>query len=64
MCDKTRKVADEINYLGVTLENRGGLNRQKTRTIVKGHQTLTAIDNTLARTSDIKENILENVLVY
>jgi hypothetical protein len=31
MYDQTAKVGDEINYFGVTMENRGGCNEQKTR---------------------------------
>jgi hypothetical protein len=29
--DQITEVGDEINYLGVTLENRGAWNKQKTR---------------------------------
>jgi hypothetical protein len=43
--DQPRKVADEINYLGIMLERRGGWNRQKTKTIRKGSQALLNTDN-------------------
>jgi hypothetical protein len=51
--DHKIEVADEINYLGVTLESSGGWNRLKLKVMAKGNQTLVAIDKCLARTPDI-----------
>jgi hypothetical protein len=45
MYDQPMKVADEMNYLGVTLERRRGWKRQKTKTVAKGNQTLLNVDN-------------------
>jgi hypothetical protein len=55
------EVADEINYLQIKSESSGGSNKQHLKTVAKGNQTLAAIDKCLARTSDMRVNILENV---
>jgi hypothetical protein len=61
--DQQIEVADEINYLQIIFESSGGLRRQKLKTIVKGNQTLVAIDKFLARSPDIRVKILENVYI-
>jgi hypothetical protein len=55
------KVADKINYLQATSENKGGWNRQQTSTVVNGNQTLLAMHKCLLGSPDLKVNILENV---
>jgi hypothetical protein len=39
------KVADKINYLQVTFENKSGWNRQQTSIVVNGNQTFLACIN-------------------
>jgi hypothetical protein len=61
MYDKLIDVVNEISYLGVTLESTGEWNRHKMKQMVKGNQSLVAIDKFLTRTPDRRLQLLENV---
>jgi hypothetical protein len=54
-------VVNEISYLGVTLESTGGCNKHKMKQMVKGNQSLVAINKCLTRTPDMRVQILENI---
>jgi hypothetical protein len=54
-------VVDEINYLRVTLKNTGGCSEQKARLTADGSQSVVDTGKCLAKTVDIKAEILENV---
>jgi hypothetical protein len=43
-----------MSYLGVTLESTGGWNIHEMKQMVKGNQTLVAIDKCLTRTPDMR----------
>jgi hypothetical protein len=55
------EVANEINYLRISLESTVCWNRQRRNMIAKGNQTLVDIDKCLARTPDIRVTTLENI---
>jgi hypothetical protein len=61
MYDQLIEVVNEISYLGITLESTGGWNRHKMKRMVKGNQSLVAIDKCLTRTPDMRLQLLENV---
>lgn len=61
MNDQKTEVADKINCLGVTFESSAGWKKQKLERTANGNQTLVATDTCLARTTDIRIKILENV---
>jgi hypothetical protein len=42
-------VVHEVNYLGITLENTGGWNKQNVRLRAKGGHALVVIDKCLAK---------------
>jgi hypothetical protein len=44
MHEQNTEVVQEFNYLGVTLESRGGWNKQKTLDKTTGRQALVAVD--------------------
>jgi hypothetical protein len=45
--DQLIKIVNELSYLGVTLESTGGWNSHRMKQIVKGNQSLVAIDKCL-----------------
>jgi hypothetical protein len=61
MYDQLIDIVNERSYLGITLESTGGWNRHKMKQMVKGNQSLVAIDKRLTRTSDMRIQLLENV---
>jgi hypothetical protein len=54
-------VNNELSYLGITLESTGGWNRHRKKQMVKGNQSLLAIDKCLSGTPDMRIQLLENV---
>jgi hypothetical protein len=61
MYDQLVEIVNEISCLGITLESTGGWNRNGMKEIVKGNQSLVAIDKCLIRTLDMRIQLLENV---
>jgi hypothetical protein len=61
MCGQIIEVTDELNYIGIRLENTEGWNKQK-EFKAKGHQALIVIYKCLTRTSNIKVQKLENIV--
>jgi hypothetical protein len=61
MYDQLTKVVNEVSYLGIILESTGGWNRHRMKQMVKGKQSLVAIDKCLTRTPDMRIQLLENV---
>jgi hypothetical protein len=49
-----------FSYLGVTLGRTRGWNRHKMKQMVKGNQSLVAIDKCFTRTPDMRVQLLEN----
>jgi hypothetical protein len=61
MYDQLIEVVNELNCLGITLESTGGWNRHRKKQIVKGDQSLLAIDKCLSRSPDMRIQLVENV---
>jgi hypothetical protein len=55
------EAVDKFSYLGVTLDNIGSWNKQKTLAKMKEYQALRVIDKCILITSNIKVQVLENV---
>jgi hypothetical protein len=55
------EVVDIFNYLQVTLDSTGSLNKQKTLAKMKSCQALKATDKCIAVTPNIKVQMLENI---
>jgi hypothetical protein len=56
-----REAMKEVMYLGATVQSTGGWTNHKSRQMAKSIQYFVAIDMFLARVSDMKMVILENV---
>jgi hypothetical protein len=54
MYDQLIEVVNELSCLKVTLESTGGWNEQKTKQMIKGNQSLVAVDKCLTRTPDVR----------
>jgi hypothetical protein len=61
MYDQLIETVNEISYLGITRESTGGWNRHRMKQMVKGNQSLVAIDKCLTRTPEMRIQLLENV---
>jgi hypothetical protein len=55
------EAVDKFNYLEVTLESMGGLNKQKTLAKMKGYQAVVVTDKCVSINPTIKIQMLENI---
>jgi hypothetical protein len=55
------EAVNSFNYLGVTLKNTGGWNKQKTLAKNKGYQVLVAVVTSISVTFDVKLQMLEYI---
>lgn len=55
------EAVNSFNYLGVTLENTGRWNKQKTLAKNKGYQVLVAVVTSTSVTFDVKLQMLEYI---
>lgn len=60
MNDKQIEMVDEINYVGVTLENAGGWNKQRATLRAKGSQAVAAVGKYLSKSPGMRVEMLEN----